>query len=1206
MREILTYEFVHNAIAAGILASLLCGLVGTFVVVKRLVFVSGGVSHAAFGGLGVFYFLGLPPLIGAAATALLAALALAGRSRTTGRSQDAVIGILWAVGMAVGVIFIARTPGFAPNLTTYLFGDILAVSKPLIAALAVFAGLVLCCVTIFFKELLAVSFDEEFARSRGLATRLFVVMLMVLIALSVVLLIQVVGAMLAIALLTIPPVISLSIAPSFRAVILGAVGIGWLMTMGGLLVSFSYDLPSGPAIVLLGFVMLLAVRLAQRLRTGNRRRATASIVAICVLSGAPTDANAEAPAVPTIGHLEFLGEANITTPELAGAPIGGLSGLTYDRASNLYYAVSDDRGDKGPARFYTLSIDLTQGTLPLDGVTVLAVTSLTTVGGQAFGAGRIDPEGIALTPAGTFIVASEGDARIELEPFLREFGADGVQRRDFPLGQRYAPRADGQSGVRYNLALESASLAPGGRFLFSATENALSQDGPESDLRHASPGRVLRYDLKRGRMDAEYLYWIDPVAEAPEPADRFSTAGVVEILALDEHRLITLERSFSFGRGNDIRLYEVDLTAATDIHAIDELARHGTDRVQPARKRLLLHINRLGIEPDNIEGMTLGPTLADGRPTLVLVSDDNFNRPNQKSQVLAFALGNGRPSIAEIQGRDHRSPLAGDWVRGVGGIVTAVDTDPVRGGFWIQESDDSADGDELTSDGLWIQAAPAIQVGDRVQVDGAIRETGAAGGLTLTTLDAAVLEKLDSAQPLPAPLLLGRQGRRPPAVIIDDDRLSSFDPCCDAIDFFESIEGMRVEIHQATAVSGATRFGEIVVLGDDGEGADSRSSRGGIVLRPGDSNPERIVLDDRLSSNATPDVAVGEIFTAPLRGVVDYAFGNFRVQVETWPPTAAGERSLPQPRPDKEGEVSIATYNVLNLDALDGESQFRRIADSIVGGLGSPAILGLQEIQDDNGAADDGVVSAQRTLELLVDAIVRAGGPRYAFRQIDPQHNADGGQPNGNIRVAWLFDTRRANPVDRGTTLATEGNVSPMRIATDSPAFAGDPERNWRGGRKCLAVEAIVKEKDLLLVNCHLKSKRGDDRLFGAVQPPVFHTEEQRSAQVRELRAFVSQRLEIDPESRIVVLGDMNEHEFRPPMQLLASPPLVNLMTRIGASERYTFNFNGNSQLLDHILVSPSLAGRVTDVAIAHLNTDAAATERASDHDPVLVRLRLD
>lgn len=283
MREILAYEFVHNAVAAGLLASLLCGLVGTFVVVKRLVFVSGGVSHAAFGGLGLFYYLGLPPLAGAAVAALAAGVVLSGRPRTGGRSRDAVIGIVWAVGMAVGVVFIARTPGYAPNLATYLFGDILAVSRPLIGALALLALVVLVVVAVFFKELLAVAFDEEFARSRGVATRLFLVLLMAIIALSAALLIQVVGAMLAIALLTIPPVISLSLARGFRGAMGLAVAIGALMTLGGLALSLVFDLPSGPAIVLLGFALLLVVQAARHLRSGRRSRLALTVAALPIL-----------------------------------------------------------------------------------------------------------------------------------------------------------------------------------------------------------------------------------------------------------------------------------------------------------------------------------------------------------------------------------------------------------------------------------------------------------------------------------------------------------------------------------------------------------------------------------------------------------------------------------------------------------------------------------------------------------------------------------------------------------------------------------------------------------------------------------------------------------------------------------------------------------------------------------------------------------
>lgn len=262
--ELWSYDFIRQAVFAALLASVLCGVVGTFVVVKRLVFISGGVSHAAFGGLGVCYFLGVEPLVGAGVVAIVSALLVAAGGRRWVRSQDAVIGILWSVGMAIGVVFVALSPGYAPNLMTYLFGNILTVSHGAVLATFWFTLVVLGFVLMFFKEFVAVSFDEEFARVQGVPVGVFMAILMVMVALSVVLLIQLVGIILVIALLTIPPVVSLMLTRGFLSVILVSTLIGAVMTLGGLVLSYVFDLPSGPTMVLLGALLMLPAYLWQR------------------------------------------------------------------------------------------------------------------------------------------------------------------------------------------------------------------------------------------------------------------------------------------------------------------------------------------------------------------------------------------------------------------------------------------------------------------------------------------------------------------------------------------------------------------------------------------------------------------------------------------------------------------------------------------------------------------------------------------------------------------------------------------------------------------------------------------------------------------------------------------------------------------------------------------------------------------------------
>jgi zinc transport system permease protein len=253
------YDFLRNALAAGLLAAVLCGVVGTFVVIKRLAFVSDGISHAAFGGMGVCFFLGVDPLLGALPAALACALVLGLADQGSLRSSDAVIGVLWSVGMAVGIVFIYKSPGYAPNLMTYLFGNILLVQRREVVVIFLLAVAVLFLLYHFRRSLVAVAFDEVSARVQGVPVRALMTLLLALIALTVVILIQVVGLILVVALLTIPPFVALRLFKDLGRVVACSVAVGVAITLGGLALSFLYDLPTGPAIILLGAVLLLGV-----------------------------------------------------------------------------------------------------------------------------------------------------------------------------------------------------------------------------------------------------------------------------------------------------------------------------------------------------------------------------------------------------------------------------------------------------------------------------------------------------------------------------------------------------------------------------------------------------------------------------------------------------------------------------------------------------------------------------------------------------------------------------------------------------------------------------------------------------------------------------------------------------------------------------------------------------------------------------------
>jgi predicted extracellular nuclease len=409
---------------------------------------------------------------------------------------------------------------------------------------------------------------------------------------------------------------------------------------------------------------------------------------------------------------------------------------------------------------------------------------------------------------------------------------------------------------------------------------------------------------------------------------------------------------------------------------------------------------------------------------------------------------------------------------------------------------------------------------------------------------------------------------------------------------------MRVEISEPRAVGPTTRFGTFSAV-PGGDLPTHATTRGGLLLRDGRSNAERIVVDGSLLEER-PAVEVGQSFDAPLVGVLDYAFSNYRlVATERIEP---GDR-WPEPSPDSRSggvdRLTLASYNVENLDAGDSEEKFERVARSIVERLRSPDLVALQEIQDDTGTLDDGTVSAERTMGRLIETIRTAGGPTYAFTQIDPENNADGGAPGGNIRVALLFNPLRlALAEDPDPLLPT----NPARLSVNSPAFLEDEETGFEATRKPLAAELLFGDKRILVVNVHLKSKRGDDAIFGSRQPPERATERQRLAQTGDIGRKLEAVLDSEPEALIVLLGDFNEHEFRKPMRELERYGLVNLIPDAPKTERYTYNYEGNSQVLDHILVSPALARHDPAIEIVHVNADYPASERASDHDPVLAR----
>jgi predicted extracellular nuclease len=405
----------------------------------------------------------------------------------------------------------------------------------------------------------------------------------------------------------------------------------------------------------------------------------------------------------------------------------------------------------------------------------------------------------------------------------------------------------------------------------------------------------------------------------------------------------------------------------------------------------------------------------------------------------------------EIQGAAHLSPLMDRRVVTTGIVTLAAD-----GGFHLQAR--PGDGRPETSDGLYVSPddGTAPTEGDSVRVAGRVRERipggPSTGNLSVTRIEASSVELLARGRPLPEPVVLGTEGRVPPGVrVIGPGELpvdlrdpaqvafNSFEPATDGIDFYESLEGMRVVVAAPVAVSPTATFGdgatgEVFTLVERGAHAvpdDARTAAGGILLQPhpenrGDQNPERVQVqfEAGVYPDAVPEMAVGDRL-GDVTGVVGYSFGNYEVlATEAIEVDAAGRARTGEPPPARESTqllgtadgVTVATYNVGGMNPLpETDDRRARLGEHITEWLGAPDVVALQEIQDatgTRGGAGDPTTDATATLGAVVEAVVAAGGPRYAFFDVAPEPGASGGVPGGNIRNAFLYDSTRVELVE--------------------------------------------------------------------------------------------------------------------------------------------------------------------------------------------------
>ena len=567
----------------------------------------------------------------------------------------------------------------------------------------------------------------------------------------------------------------------------------------------------------------------------------------------------------------------------------------------------------------------------------------------------------------------------------------------------------------------------------------------------------------------------------------------------------------------------------------------------------------------------------------------------------------GDKRIHDIQGSGRISPLLGQKVAGVPGVVTETRTSGDRG-FWIQDT--QVDADPRTSEGVFVytNAVPFTVVpGDSVLVSGTIAEYRPGGDTssnqTLTEIaQPTAIAVLSKNNPVPAPVVIAPQAVPEAYSPVGAIETLPLEPAKYALDYYESLEGVQVQVNDARVVGASNSFGEAWITTKPAQNA---AARGGTVYL-GYDQPNSGRLKVKPGSATIPVANVGDVLRGATVGAIEYTnFGGYTLAVGSVGTYASGGLAPEVTGTSKQSELSVATYNVENLASTNPQAKFDRLGAAVVTNLRSPDVVVLEEIQDNNGATDDGTVAADATFTKFVDAIVAAGGPRYQWRQIDPANKTDGGEPGGNIRVAFLFNPARVSFVDKpggdATTAVSVVKDRGRAALSVSPGRVDPANAAWANSRKPLVGQFTFRGRTVFVVANHFNSKGGDEAMHGRSQPPNRTSEVQRQKQAATLKAFVDQVKAVDKGANIVLAGDINDYQFSPAAKTLtADGQIVDLIDTLPPAERYSYVFEGNAQVLDHIMISKNIKRFNYDVV--HINAEFA--DQASDHDPQIVRIR--
>ncbi|KAF8917097.1 endonuclease/exonuclease/phosphatase [Mucidula mucida] len=564
--------------------------------------------------------------------------------------------------------------------------------------------------------------------------------------------------------------------------------------------------------------------------------------------------------------------------------------------------------------------------------------------------------------------------------------------------------------------------------------------------------------------------------------------------------------------------------------------------------------------------------------------------------------------ITDIQGISYRSSYVGQTLDGITGVVTAKGSS----GFYLlgEPSDDIR-----ASNGIYVFSSSAVhdvEVGDNISFTGKVAEyrpSSAPNYLYLTEITShsniTVLSSVDRSPPTQymSALDVGSDGWL--SVPNNVSRVTATDsplqPDLYGMDFWESLDGQLVTIPTPIALNFENSFGEFWVRGN--WEVTGLNERGGLTVTIGednipDANPEVVIIGDPLDGTTNPTVAVG-VQLSDITGVVTYSFGFYYVL----PLTAPTVLSAP------DYDVSPTTVT-----SVPGDSCVVTFGDYNVENM-APTSDHIPAIQDNSGPTDDGTVDANITLSTLVAAIANVSDLTYDFIEVAPQDGQDGGQPGGNIRVAYLYNSAKLSLVSGASVGRATDKVNVTIDASGLPTLNYNPGRIdpansvWESTRKPLVAEwQLASGAKLFTVDVHMSSKGGSSSTQGDARPPVNSPVQTRTGQVEVLSSFVQTILDVDPDANVLVAGDFNEYAqtrsvFASITELLQE---TDEIAGIAPVERYTYVFDQNTQQLDHIFISDALALRGVEVEHIHVNNwSPSYDERISDHDPTVGKVRL-